>query len=131
MQKCIVYLLIVMLLITGCTHTQVFSPEHLENDSGESITVFLKDGRIIRFRSGDYTVVNVGNEMIRGTGKLVINKQTGEFLEFVGTINFDEIEKVTITETTLAGKITLVLVVSGLALFGLLMLLLSNLLFKT
>jgi hypothetical protein len=125
------YLLAFVLLLEGCTSTKVFNPEHLENDNEENITVYLKDGRIIRYGSGDYTYVNLGNGMIRGTGKLITNKLTGEFVVFEEAVSFDEIEKVEITETTLVGQITIIVILSGVIAFALLLILLSQLSFKT
>ena len=90
--------------LCGCTTTQTLSPEHFFFENDKDITVYARDGRIIKFKSGDYTVINAEHGILRGQGKLVVNNQTNESREFQCSIEFPEILKITHTEETALGK---------------------------
>ena len=123
MQKSLIYLLVVMMLISGCTSTKQISSIELSADNKQSIAVSMNDGRLIRFRVGDYSV-NIDSETLQGKGKIILDRNSGRFEEFEGTIRLEEIQKITTTETTtifyiaFGGTVLLVayiLIMSGLA----------------
>ncbi|MBI4546610.1 MAG: hypothetical protein HY707_01415 [Ignavibacteriae bacterium] len=90
---------------TGCTHTQTFNPEHLYHDSNKTIIVHLKDARKIQFNRGDYQIIQLGTGIVKGRGKFLSNESGSERKSFEGTIEFDEIERITVTEITPLGQV--------------------------
>ena len=106
MQQCIYIVLFFVVIISGCgcTHTQTLTQEHLRADASRNIIVYLKDGRIIQFNSGDYAIIEENLGSIKGQGRLIINETTGEFKHYEGTIVFEEILKITQTGSTVLGS---------------------------
>jgi hypothetical protein len=96
------------ILLCGCTRTNIFQPEHLFNDSSEDITVYTNDGRIIKFKSGDYQVSNEEGGIIKGKGKLVIDIASEEHRTFEGTIGFSEIKDIKTIKLTETGTMSIV-----------------------
>jgi hypothetical protein len=102
----------------GCTQTRIYSPEHLYDGSEEDITVVMKDGRMIQFRSGDYAVLGTEGGAIRGTGQLVIDKDRKTYRWFQGTISFAEIQKVTTTHTTTVGTVGFIALIASIGILA-------------
>ena len=108
-QKIICTILIVAILLfaNGCT-TDVFREDQLRAKSDYDITVHLKDGRIIKFKQGDYKVVDADSGSIQGKGIVDVNEGFNKYKKFEGTIPFNDIREITETRTTTFGKITLI-----------------------
>jgi len=102
---CFIVIVAMIITSTGCTHTQVFNPEHLYHDTNKTIIVHLKDGGKIQFNSGDYEIIQLGTGILKGKGKLLSNENSIESKSFVGIIDFNEIQKITVSQTSPLGNI--------------------------
>ena len=101
----ICWILIVTVSYYGCTTTETMSPEHFFFDTSRNIKVFTRDGRVIRFKSGDYTVTDAEHGTLSGRGRILIDERRNEWREFEGSIGFPEIKNITHTEQSAAGTI--------------------------
>ena len=108
-QKIICTILIVAILLfaNGCT-TDVFREDQLRAKSDYDITVHLKDGRIIKFKQGDYKVVDADSGSIQGKGIVDVNESFNKFKKFEGTIPFNEIQEITDSRPSTFGKVVLI-----------------------
>jgi hypothetical protein len=111
-----VHLIFAAMLLTtaGCTHTEMLSPEHLVIDSDRDIMVETKDGRTIRFRSGEYRVTERNYWTVQGRGRLIVDKQTGESRDFEGEITLAEIQDITTIKATTVGKVAFIAIGSSI-----------------
>jgi hypothetical protein len=83
-------------------------------DSDRDIMVETKDGRTIRFRSGEYRVTERNYWTVQGRGRLIVDKKTGESRDFEGEITLAEIQDITTTRTTTVGKVALIAIGSSI-----------------
>ena len=97
--------LAVVLGLTGCTTTSLYTPEHLAHADGETVTVHAKDGSLIRFRPGDF---EVGKDSLSGVGEVVTNSVSNATAPWMGSIANDEIESVTVSQLNLFGDLIVV-----------------------
>jgi hypothetical protein len=88
----------VIVLLNGCTTASVYSPEHLYHENDKDITVYMNDGRIIKFKNGEYAAFKTEGGFIKGKGKLIINDFNNTFKEWEGTITFSEVKSVTTSQ---------------------------------
>jgi len=65
---------------------------------------------------GEYQIVETDLGSIRGKGKLLVNESRGEYRDWEGAIAFTEIERITDTEITTLGKVTLISTASAVVL---------------
>lgn len=94
-------LLAVGLGLAGCTTTSMYTQERLARDDMETINVHAKDGSVIRFGPREYAV---SRDSISGAGEVVTNSVSNSTAHWMGSIAFDEIESVTVTEFNLLGN---------------------------
>ena len=106
----------------GCTSTSQLSQSDLRVSADHTIIVYALDGRVMRFNSGDYKIIEEGMESIQGKGKLYIDKSMNAFKDFEGTISFIEIKEIRSPQTTILGTAGTILVLAPVVLIGLLLL---------
>ena len=100
----------------ACEHTQNITQEHLLNDNNEDITVCLKNGRILNFKGGKYVIVMQGySGVLKGEREETVNGVMGESKTLKESVDLDEIQTITKTETTTFGKIATMTIIGGLA----------------
>src|SRR5258708_5637630 len=109
---------------TGCTSTSILTQSEVRIDKDRDITVYTDDGRIIRFNSGDYKIIEENFGSIRGKGKLYIERSETKFREFEGTVTFAEVREISESDTSAVGYAgliaggTIVLLLIALAKIG-------------
>ena len=91
--------------LTGCTTTDLYTPEHLAHADGETVTVHAKDGSLIRFSPGDF---EVSNDSLSGVGEAVTNSVSNATAPWMGSIALDEIDSVTISHLNILGDVAIV-----------------------
>ena len=106
----------------GCSSTRALTEEQLRINTNHDILIETKDGRTIKFRSGNYKIVEADSGSIQGKGKLLINGRNESRFEFDGELSFSEIQRITYTEATAIAQIITVVVLGTEALLLLLVL---------
>ncbi len=85
-------------LIVGCSTIHTISPYYLLTDDSKSITLYLHDGRVVRFLSGEYKIVKSDSaSYINGAGSVLI-KNNKNLENFFGKVYFHEIKEMKIIE---------------------------------
>lgn len=127
MQRCFVpparlWIMLAFLIgLDGCTTTSVYEPEHLAGNDTRALTVHAKDGRRIRLAHGEYVVAGGLHGSVTGIGRITTNSVSNSTARWEGTIAFDEIEFVTVTEANLFGVATIGIFIGAAALFAFLL----------
>ena len=92
-------ILLVSEILPSCSTMQTVSPLYLLTDASKSVTLYLFDGRIISYSSGEYKVFNQdGSSYISGTG-LVSIKGVQQHGNFLGKVYFRDIKEIKIIES--------------------------------
>lgn len=100
------HLTILALLIglTGCTTTSVYTPEHLSREDERTVTLHLKDGALIRLSPGDYEVTGTAQDSVRGVGERVTNTLNNAATKWEGNLALADIDSVSVTQLNLLGN---------------------------
>lgn len=97
-RNSIVNLILLSSFIFGCSTIQTVSPIYLHTDDSKSITLFLYDGRIINYLTGEYKVVTEdSSSYIIGTGTFT-NPKKHLVENHFGKIFFTEIKEMKIVK---------------------------------
>jgi hypothetical protein len=113
-KNAILELLLVFNCLIGCASVQSVSPIYLFTDATKSITLYLYDGRVISFSTGDYQVINQdGSSYISGSG-FISMKGAEKQEKFLGRVNFRDIKEMKITEPPPTWQTTPLIVVGSL-----------------
>jgi len=98
----------------GCSTVQSVSPTFLLVDSTKSITVYLFDSRIIKFKSGNYSVTeSTDSSYITGIG-LIVHKNSPKQETFSGIVGFREITEVKYREDAESSETNTLIVVGSI-----------------
>jgi len=86
-----------LVLFPGCFSVILISPEELRQDSDRGVRVELKDGRIVNFAAGDYTVQadSLGPQAITGKGTLYRENKSRSTVPFDSTLTLTDVRSIT------------------------------------